>query len=408
MRLARSFGGVIALSSLLAFGSLLAACDFRGVRSTFEISGSVPSLDENAPAFEAALFQSASARLLPGHRWSLEPNGRVFDSIISDIAAATVSINFVEYIWDPGEVSDRLLTAIGTRQNGVKCRVLADPLGSPDFQKVVAPKLRGMGCEAKLFRPVAMKNLFERNHRKMVIFDGKTAYLGGFGVRQEWGSKHRRHFRLTRRRFADEWRDDNIRMTGPVVNDVQRAFAQNWQEAGGALLPEDELPAIAPDGPARVGFVSSTAGYLTESERLVHLLIKSARRRVHIANAYFLPDESLMALLAEKVREGVDVRVLLPGSKNDLPLAKIGQRRLYNELLDGGVKLYEYQPTMMHAKTMVIDDRLAMIGSLNLNLLSLTRLEEAVFVIDDPELVKELDESWRYDLRESREIKPKN
>jgi cardiolipin synthase A/B len=206
-------------------------------------------------------------------------------------------------------------------------------------------------------------------------------------------------------RMSGEWRDDNIRVTGPAVNDVQRAFAQNWQEAGGALLPAADLPAIEPDGHARVAFVSSTAGYLNDGERLLHLLIRSARRRVYISNAYFVPDTSLLRLLLDRAREGLDVQVLAPG-KNDILIAGIGQRRLYKELLGAGIKVFEYQPAMMHAKTMVIDERLVVMGSLNLNLLSLNRLEEAVFVIDDPELVKALDQSWRDDVAESRRILP--
>jgi cardiolipin synthase len=154
--------------------------------------------------------------------------------------------------------------------------------------------------------------------------------------------------------------------------------------------------------------VSSSVGYQTDCERLVHLLIKAAQKRVYIANAYFVPDESLRRLLVAKAQEGVDVRVLAPGRKNDVPLASIGQRRLYGELLDGGVRVYEYQPVMMHAKSMIIDDRVAMIGSVNLNLISFTRLEEAALVFDDPKLVDALDEHWRADLAESREVKPKD
>jgi cardiolipin synthase len=259
-----------------------------------------------------------------------------------------------------------------------------------------------------VFRPLSPRNLFERNHRKLVVLDGRIAYLGGFGVRDEWRSKRRHKFGNARRRLANEWRDDNIRLKGPVVNDVQRAFAQTWQEAGGGLLPASELPTLPPDGEARVAFVSSTAGYVTDGERLVHLLIAAARQRISIANAYFVPDKSLLRQIVDKAMSGVAVGVLAPGVKNDLPLVQIGQRQLYRELLTAGVRIFEYQPVMMHAKTMLIDDRLAMIGSLNLNLLSLSRLEEAVFVIDDPKLVRALDQSWQSDVADSREILLRN
>jgi cardiolipin synthase len=412
---------------------LCASCSLRGVRPRFAIVGPVPPvtdpristeiaaadfggsariLGEGGPdpmgEFTAALYQTTGARLLAGHRWRLEADGNVFDALVADIATAQVSINFVQYIWEPGDASDRLLRALAARKPRVACRVLVDPMGSHEFASRVAPRLRAIGCEPRMFRPVSITNLFERNHRKLVTFDGRIAYVGGFGVRQEWCARGRfphSHGFGASRGLGDEWRDDNIRISGPAVTDAQRAFAQNWQEAGGVLLPAAEFPTLSPDGEARVAFIASTAGYLTDSERLVHLLLGAAQKRVYIANAYFVPDRSLVQLLLEKVKQGVDVRVLVPGRKNDLRVAEIGQRRLYGELLDGGVRIFEYQPVMMHAKTMLIDDRVAMVGSLNLNLLSFTRLEEAGLVVDDPKLVEALDASWRRDLARAREVK---
>jgi cardiolipin synthase len=387
---------------------LVGGCALRGIRPSFQIAGPVPAVSDENGAFTAALFQTTGARLQTGHQWQLEFNGDVFDALVADIHGAQSSINFVQYIWEPGAPSDRLIKALSERKPSVVCRILADPMGSPDFAKEVADKLRAIGCEARVFRPVSLENLFERDHRKLVIVDGRVGYVGGFGVREEWTSKRKRRrrpfLRGGSRGLGDEWRDDNVRVVGPVVADIQRAFAQNWQEAGGSLLPPSDFPEIQPDGETRAAFVSSTAGYLTDCERLVHLLVAAARKRVYIANAYFVPDQELIKLLIEKAKQGVDVRVLAPGRKNDVRIAKIGQRRLYNVLLDGGVKIYEYQPVMMHAKTMIIDDRVSMIGSLNLNMLSFVRLEEAALVFDDPKLVEALDESWREDLGESREV----
>jgi cardiolipin synthase len=392
----------------LAFLALFCGCELRGVRPSFEIAGPVPPVSDPEGAFTAALFQTTGARLVPGHRWQLEFDGDVFDALVADVLSAQVSINFVEYIWESGAPSDRLLKALAERKQGVTCRVLADPFGSPDFAKQVVPRLRELGCEARTFRPVSLKNVLERGHRKLVVVDGKIAYVGGFGVREEWTSKRHRariYFRGGSRGLGSEWRDDNVRITGPAVSDVQRAFAQNWQEAGGTLLPVVELPVIEPDGEARAAFVSSTTGYLTDAERLVHLLVKAAQKRVYICNAYFVPDQSLVDLLIAKAKSGVDVQVLAPGNKNDVGIARIGQRHLYGELLEGGVRIFEYQPVMMHAKSMIIDDRVAMIGSINLNLISFTRLEEGALVFDDPKLVEELDASWRDDLSRSREVK---
>ena len=387
-----------------ATSALGAGCSFRGIRPSFDIAGTVPAAGESGDEFAAALFQTTGAHLEPGHAWQLDNNGEVFDAIAADIAEAKVSINFVEYIWEPGEASERLLGALAARSRGVRCRILVDPLGSPRFAKEVAPRLIAMGCEARIFRPLSRDNIFERNHRKLVVLDGAVAYVGGFGVREEWRSIRRRYFRRSRKRFMGEWRDENLRITGPVARDVQRAFAQNWQEAGGGLLPAAELPIVSAKGETRAAFVCSTAGYLSNAERLVHLLIKSARRRIYIANAYFVPGRSLLDALIDKAKAGVDVRLLVPGRNNDIALSELGQRNRYRELLESGVRIFEYQLAMMHSKTMVVDDRLAMIGSINLNLLSLNRLDEAAVVVEDPRLIAELDADWAEDVADSREV----
>ncbi len=400
--------GAQSYSFLFMLLLVLSACNLRGIRPFFNLQGAVPSVGDTHGEFAAAFFQTTGSRLLPGHHWSLESNGWVFSEIAKDILHAQLSVNIEEYIWEPGRANEQLLSALGRRASGVKCRILADPLGSPDFETQIAPRLRSLGCEARVFRPLTAANLLERNHRKIAVIDGHIAHMGGFGVRDEWLSgKRRRWSPLWRKRLRliGEWRDDNIRLVGPVVNDVQRAFAQNWQEAGGTLLPASDLPAIPPSGPARVALVSSTAGYLTDGERLMHLLISAARQRIYIANAYFVPDQSLLDRLIEKAQKGIDVRVLVPGRKNDVPIASLGQRQVYRQLLAAGVKIFEYQPVMMHAKTMLIDDRLAVIGSLNLNLLSMNRLEEAVFAIEDVKLAEVLSESFASDLKESRQVK---
>ena len=245
------------------------------------IHGAVPS-PADGDAFDVALFQTVGARLERGHRWRLEENGHIFGAIDEAVAQAHTSVNFVSYIWHSGQPSDRILAALEKRAKGVTCRVLVHPLGSPDFERNVAGRLHALGCETRIFRPLASNPNFERNHRKIVVVDGRIGFVGGFGVRQEWvkasGSND------------PEWRDINARVEGPVVADMQRAFAQNWQEAGGALLPQEDFPHLEGDGDARVAFVSSSFGYVTAADRLTLLLIKSAKKRLWMWNAYFVPD----------------------------------------------------------------------------------------------------------------------
>jgi cardiolipin synthase len=360
-----------------------------------ELHGAVPS-PADGDGFAVALFQTAGARLVDGHKVTLEDDGRVFDAIVDDIGRARTSINFVSYIWHSGEPSDRIIAALEKRDPRVACRVLADPLGSPDFADKVAPQLDAVRCEHRLFRPLSRHPVPERNHRKIVVVDGRIGYVGGFGVRHEWVEAAGAH--------DPEWRDINLRVEGPVVAELQRAFAQNWQEAGGTLLPVDDFPRIEPAGDARVAFVASSFGYVTNADRLTLLTIAAARERLRIWNAYFVPDDKLERLILDRVAHGVDVRVIAPGDKNDVTASKLAQRARYPTLRQGGVRVFEYQPTMMHAKTTIIDDRVAVIGSINYTSLSLTRLEEDAVVVEDAALVRALERDWKADVASSREV----
>ena len=361
-----------------------------------ELHGAVPP-PADSEAFAVALFQSTGAHLERGHHLRIEDDGHVFDAIVDDIGRARTSVDIVSYIWHSGEPSDRILAALQKRAHEVACRVLIDPLGSPDFADKVEPRLRAMGCHTLTFRPLGKHPIPERNHRKLVIVDGRIGYVGGFGIRQEWvkasGSPD------------PEWRDINARLEGPTVAELQRAFAQNWQEAGGSLLPVADFPRIEPDGDARVAFVASSFALVTEADRLTLLTIASAKKRLWIWNAYFAPDDHVRDLLIAKARAGVDVRLILPGEKNDVGVAKIAQRRSYPPLRAAGIRIFEYQPTMMHAKTMIVDERLAVIGSINLDSLSLTRLEEDAIVADDAALVSALERDWADDIKRTSEVK---
>ncbi len=370
----------------------LTACTTTTAR--FQLNGPVPSVDQ--PGFGSALFQTTGAKLTAGHRWDLVDNGKVFDALVEEIGHAKRSVHLLTYIWQPGQPSDRIIEALSKRDPAVRCLVLIDPVGSPDFESAVAARLGTVGCEARKFRPLTSGHVLPRNHRKIAVVDGQVGFLGGFGIRKDWvrGSGS-----------ADpEWRDINLRIRGPVVHDLQRAFAQNWQEAGGRLLAETEFPELAADGPATAGLVTSSGAPLTNAERLTHFIITAAKTRLWIWNAYFVPNDELLQLLVRKRREGVDVRLLVPGDKNDVPLYKLRQRETYPTLLRAGIRVFEYQPTMMHAKTMIIDERLAVVGSINLENLSLTELEEDAVVIEDPTLVTTLQASWAEDMKQVREI----
>ncbi len=331
----------------------------------------------------SALFQSVGARMTPGHRVELVDNGRVFDVLVAEIARARTSVNIVLYIWEEGVASDRVVAALEDRaRSGVRCRVLVDAVGSPDFGGSLGPRLAQIGCETRIFRPSVRSAGLARNHRKIVILDGAVALTGGFGIRDSW---------LGDGCSEGAWRDTSVCFAGPAVADAQQAFAENWQEAGGPLLPLEDFPALASFGGAGVAFVGSTAHpIVTRAERLTQLLIAAATKRLWIANAYFVPSRAILDKLGAKASEGVDVRVLVAGQKSDSKSSFGVQQFHYGELIERGVRVWEYRPSMLHAKTMMIDDHLVLVGSVNLDPLSLNTLDEGALVVENPRLAAAL------------------
>jgi cardiolipin synthase len=350
-------------------------------------------------AFATAIYQSVGERLLAGNDVRLLLNGDLFPAIVDDVSKAETSIHVLAYIWEKGEASDPIVEAIAARASqGVECRILFDAIGSPDFREDIQPTLERAGCEVRVFRPLQQGNQVARDHRKIFVFDGRVAFTGGFGIRDDW---------LGDGVTDGAWRDTNVRFAGPTVAEAQQAFAENWQEAGGDLLPVSAFPEVDAVGSVEAVFVSSTAHpVVTKAERLTQLMIAVASERVWIANAYFVPTRGILDLLAEKAAQGLDVRVLVPGIKNDSKAAFGGQKVKYDNLLEAGVRVWEYQPSMMHAKTMVIDDDLSLVGSINLDPLSLFRLEDGALVVRDRSFNQALAASFEADLGRAERIEP--
>ncbi|MEP7126033.1 MAG: phosphatidylserine/phosphatidylglycerophosphate/cardiolipin synthase family protein [Byssovorax sp.] len=333
--------------------------------------------------FSSALYQSVGARMTPGNRVDLVDNGRVFDVLVAEIEKARVSVNIVLYIWEEGAASERIVAALAARARaGVRVRVLVDAVGSPDFGERLGPRLAEIGCETRIFRPSLPSAGLARNHRKIVIIDGVVGLTGGFGIRDNW---------LGDGDSEGAWRDTAVCFAGPAVADAQQAFAENWQEAGGPLLPLEDFPPPEPAGHAVVAFVSSTASpVVTRAERLTQLLITAATRRLWIANAYFVPSRAILDKLGAKASDGVDVRVLVAGQKSDSKTSFGAQQFHYGELIERGVRVWEYRPSMLHSKTMLIDDHLVLVGSVNLDPLSLNTLDEGALVVENPRLAAAL------------------
>jgi cardiolipin synthase len=394
---ARAWSWPGALAVIAAFGACGAGCSHDDPKQAFELRVAIPS---EGAAFASALQQSLGVELRPGHRITLLPNGAVFDALDEEIRKAQKSVNILLYIWEKGAASDRVVSALVERAKaGVACRILVDDFGSPDFVKTVQPALVGAGCEVRLFRPLpGTGDKLARNHRKVVVVDGRVGFTGGFGIRDNW---------LGDGVTADGWRDTNVRFTGPAVTGAQQAIAENWQEAGGALFPPDTFPAQDSSGPASAAFVTSTVSpVLTRTERLVQLMIQASKKRLWIANAYFVPSKAIIEMLERKASEGVDVRVLMPAKKSDSKASAGAQHIEYGPLVKRGVHIFEYLPSMMHAKTMVVDDELSVVASMNLDPLSLSKLEEVALVVQDRDFATALARLFEADLTHAKAVTP--
>lgn len=392
-------GGTVVrkLAGLLSI-LLFAGCFGRSSRGEVHLRDDAPPASTPGD-LSLALYESTGVALLPGNDVRWVNDGAVFDALIADVDRAKVSINVVTFIWSDGEASRRLLDAIAPRvKAGAKCRLLIDSVGtlnpSPEFRQ----KLHDAGCEVRWMRPVPGQDDAARDHRKIAIVDGRIGYTGGFGIDDKW---------LGNGLSPKEWRDSAARAQGPVVAQMQQAFAENWQEAGGGLLPPEEFPELAPAGKARAAFVASTNNsVVTRADRLMQLLLASAKHRVWIQNAYFVPSEPILGKLANRAKEGLDVRVLTAGAQTDTPIYLPPQRARLADLEQSGVKAWEYVPAMMHAKTVLVDERLAAVGSCNLDALSLNKLDEGMLVVDDPAFARALAAQWKVDLTHARELKP--
>ncbi len=361
------------------FGSLGSAAP-----SEFRIQPFVPT---DPSGFSSALFQSVGMRMETGHRVELLDNGGVFDRLETEIQNARSSVSIVMYIWEEGRASERLVAALIDRAKaGVRCRLVIDAFGSHAFPDVLQPRLVEAGCEVRMFRPSLGNAALARNHRKIVIVDGAVAITGGFGVRDCW---------LGNGCEPGAWRDASVVFSGASVRFAQQAFAENWQEAGGELLTEVEFPPPDTTGPSTAAFVASTASpSVTRAERLTQLMIAAASNRIWIVNAYFVPGQAILDQLGAKAAAGVDVRILVAGHQSDSKTAFGYQQLTYGALIERGVQVWEYQPCMLHSKTMVIDGHLAVVGSINLDPLSLNTLDEVALVVDSTTLASALEATF--------------
>ena len=338
-----------------------------------------------------------------GNRIEILPNGEVYDRLWADLESARDLITWHVFWFKPGELADRLAGILCERARaGVDVLFLYDYFGAQGVPASYYDRLREAGVEVVAFRPPRWNTLYkfqQRMHVRAVVIDARCGYTGGFAIADEWTGDGR---------HPGQWRDTSIRVEGPVVNQLQAAFAANWTEATGDLLVGERvftLDGEAPPGSTCAGLMHDAPSLgSTHAERYFMLALHSARERLYITNAYFVPDHYFRNALLEAVERGVDVRVLTPGTNTDRLSTYHAGRAHYEELLEGGVRIYHYRPTMVHAKTIVADGVWCSIGTVNFDNRSMVLNDEVAVVVQDEACGKVLEELFLQDLEYADEV----
>jgi cardiolipin synthase A/B len=348
------------------------------------------------------LAANIDAPLVDGNRVELLENGvEIFPPMLEAIRGARQSVNLLTYVYWQGDIARRFAREMAAAcRRGVEGRVLLDAIGAAKMDEALIEEMRVAGCQVAHFHPPRwneLRRMNRRTHRKVLVVDGKKGFTGGVGIAEEWTGN-----------AGDEghWRDDHFLVEGPVVRYLQGAFGENWRQATGEVLAEERFyPAIEPAGAARVVPVLGEPGGTVSDIAFVYWLsLRRARESVWIATPYYAPDPDLQEAIEATARRGVEVVLIVPNELNDSRLVRWASRTHYRSLLDAGVRIFEYEPTMFHVKAVTVDDDWAIIGSANFDNRSFELNYEVTVAVEDPALVGSLQESMRADLRESREV----
>lgn len=328
-----------------------------------------------------------------------------YPAMLRAIGAAERSVTFMVYIWEDGKVSDQLLDAmIEGAQAGVEVRVLLDSFGAMNAPGEKFDKLRAAGGKVATFRGPKfgkLRRFHRRNHRRAIVIDGRVGFTGGAAVGDKWRGDARN---------TDEWREIMVRVTGPLARGLQAAFAQLWANtvgeilAGPAFYPTDEETEEGNAVCRHVHYVSSPSDEAHPLRKAFGLSFMAARERLYITSAYFAPDAHMRQEMIKRARLGVDVRVLTANEYTDLKPVRWAGHSYYEELLAGGVRIYEYQRTFLHSKVFVGDGIWSVVGSANMDVRSKELNEENVIGILDRGFGEQLERTFFTDLERSREI----
>jgi cardiolipin synthase len=340
--------------------------------------------------------------IVEGNAIELLQNGGFWDRVIGEMESATHTINLETFLTKRGELTGRIAEVLTRKaREGVQVRMLLDGTGGRHFGRRDLKKLRGAGASVRKYHPVRISNLGvlnNRDHRKIIIIDGRVGYVGGHCITDNWlgDAEDKQHYR-----------DISARVAGPVVAQLQSTFAENWiEETGEVPAGEHFFPELphAGDVRAHVAWISP-AGSPSSLKLLHYMAIHAARKRIVIQNPYFLPDPDARRALLAAARRGVDVRIMIPATEaSDSPLVQHASHHHYGTLLEGGVRLYDYGKTLLHQKVIAIDGAWCAIGSTNFDDRSFEVNDEVSLVVYDERIARQLEEIFESDLRHAKAV----
>ena len=389
---------IVLCLALIGFLHLTRGTAVRHVRGV-GADGAPISVSE--PEFPLMATMATGAWLVPGNHVDVMLNGDgTYPRLWEDLRSARRSITLQLYYGAPGRMADVLGQVLRERaQAGVRVFILYDAFGTVDIPANHRDELRAAGIVVEPFRPIRFSTLHlaqNRSHVRGIVIDSRVGWTGGFGIDDKWlGDGH----------SNGSWRDTNVRFEGPAVRQLQAAFAAAWVEATGVMFTGRATLQSEPNGATAAGllYTAPTQGS-TAAERFFALSIAGARKTLYITNSYFAPGRNFIDLLSAAARRGVDVRILTAGPRTDVNVVRLAGRAWYDTLLAAGVRVYEWQPSTLHAKTFVVDSEWFTVGSMNFDNRSMALNDEATLMVLDRSAGQNMTRIFLDDLRHAEEI----
>ena len=354
------------------------------------------------PQFSRAMGELLGPAILPGNRVEVLLNGdEIFPSMLKAIRGAQKTINFETYIYWSGDIGREFADALAERaRSGVQVHVLLDWVGAQKIEESLIEQMQHAGVQVQKYHKPSwyqIHRLNNRTHRKLLVVDGREGFTGGVGIADEW-TGHAQD--------PDHWRDTHYRVEGPVVAQMQSVFMDNWIKVSGDVLHgEDYFPELKPAGTGNAQVFSSSPSNGSESMRLMYLLaITAASHSIYLSTPYFVPDDLASQGLIDAANRGVRIQIITVGPHTDAKVVRSASRARWGPLLEAGIEIYEYQPTLYHSKAMIVDGLWITVGSTNFDPRSFSLNDEANLTYYDAQFAQQQVEIFQRDLAQSKRM----